>query len=176
MTLTQEQRQVALARIAEASVIAEKATDCPAELSAAQCILETGWLQHYPKDSNNVFGIKDTDRYPGAVYVFTKEFENGEWRTLKLAFESYPTLADCFIDHGRLITGGFNHNKPNCYSPAYNLFRVDRDVEAFARRISAHYATDPAYAGKIVSLMNRDDVAEAIATARDNLERKEVKP
>jgi flagellum-specific peptidoglycan hydrolase FlgJ len=138
-------------------------------LSAAQCILETGWLQHYPKDSNNVFGIKDTDRYPGAVYVFTKEFENGEWKTLKLAFESYPTLADCFIDHGRLITGGFSPNHPNCYYGAYSLYRGDRDVEAFARRIAGKYATDPAYAGKIVNLLNSDAVADAITVARVNL-------
>lgn len=174
MALTPEQRQEALVKIAEASVIAEQtdARHCPAELSAAQCILETGWLQHYP--DNNCFGIKDTDRYPGAVYVFTKEFENGEWKTLKLAFESYPTLADCFIDHGRLITGGFVCGHPNCYYPAYNHYLVDRDVEAFARRISAHYATDPAYAGKIVSLMNREDLADAIAAARAGHSTQEV--
>ena len=164
MPLTTEQKQDNLVKIAEASVIAERETDCPASLSAAQCILETGWLQHYP--DNNCFGIKDTDRFPGAVYVFTKEFIKGEWKTLKLAFESYPTLADCFIDHGRLITGGFDPARPNCYRPAYEQYKLDRDAEAFATRISKFYATDPNYAGKILSLMGSLAVGLAIDKAR----------
>lgn len=171
MSTTKEQRQEALAKIAEAAVAAEEQTDCPAEVSAAQCILETGWLQHYP--DNNCFGIKDTDRYPGAVYVFTKEFINGEWKTLKLAFESYPSLTDCFVDHGLLVTGGIHCDKRNCYWPAYEQYLKDDDKEAFARGISKFYATDPKYADMIVSLMKSSNLVEAITLARENA-RKEV--
>jgi flagellum-specific peptidoglycan hydrolase FlgJ len=172
MAITPEQRREALVKIAEASVIAEHATECPAALSAAQCIIETGWLQHYP--DNNCFGIKNTDRYPGAVYTFTKEFIDGTWHTLRLAFESYPTLADCFIDHGQLLMGGFSIERRNCYHPAYVIYCADHDVEAFARRIAVFYATDPAYAELIVTLMKSNRVIEAIAEARANLEKKET--
>ena len=171
MALTPEQKQEVLAKVAEASVAAEHETGCPAELSAAQCILETGWLQHYP--DNNCFGIKDTDRYPGAVYVFTKEFLNGEWVTKKLAFESYPTLTDCFIDHGLLLTGGFDIHRPNCYRAAFTSYMEEADVEAFARRIAKYYATDPAYADLIIKLMRMESLQTAIATAQANFKAKE---
>ncbi len=166
MVTTKEQRQEALAKIAEAAVAAEEQTDCPAELSAAQCILETGWLQHYP--DNNCFGIKDTDRYPGAVYVFTKEFENGEWVTKKLAFECYPSLTDCFVDHGLLITGGIFCDKPNCYRRGYESYLEHNNKEEFARAVAKYYATDPTYADKIIGLMRSSNLVAAIDLARKN--------
>ena len=46
----------ALRRIAEAAVAAERETGCPAEISAAQCIVESAWLQVAP--GNNCFGVK----------------------------------------------------------------------------------------------------------------------
>src|SRR5262245_25350157 len=55
-----ETQQTNLRLIAQAAMASEKATECPAELQAAQCILETGWLHHAP--GKNCFGIKS---YPG---------------------------------------------------------------------------------------------------------------
>ena len=63
----------ALQQIAAASVVAEKKTGCPAELSAAQAILESGLLQRAP--GNNCFGIKANSRAAGQQYVFTHEVE-----------------------------------------------------------------------------------------------------
>jgi hypothetical protein len=36
--------------IAEAAVAAERGTGCPAEISAAQCIVESAWLIIAPED------------------------------------------------------------------------------------------------------------------------------
>ena len=45
----------ALRKIAEAAVAAERETGCPAEISTAQCIVESAWLQVAP--GNNAFGL-----------------------------------------------------------------------------------------------------------------------
>ncbi len=95
----------ALHRIAEAAVAAERETGCPAEISAAQCIVESAWLQVAP--GNNCFGVKATDDH--CQYCLTKEYLNGEWTSQKLAFATYPTLAACFAAHARLLQSGRMH-------------------------------------------------------------------
>lgn len=162
--MTGSERQTKVKLIAEAAVAAEAATGCPAEVSAAQCALESGWLQHSP--GNNCFGIKDTDRRAGAQYVYTKEYINGSYKTLKLAFEIYDSLADCFIDHALLITGGFTPAERNCYHAHFDMYQRDGNLEDFIAGISAHYATAKAYAQSIKTLARQTDIVEAIAEAR----------
>src|ERR1039458_7907510 len=139
-------------RIANAAVSCERDSGCPAELSAAQCILESAWLTRAP--GNNCFGIKSTDRDPGAHYSITKEFLNGEWQTKRLAFAVYPTLADCFRDHARLIMTG-------CYAPAWRLYRQDQDLAALTAGVAVHYATDHRNAPKILSIAREHFVVSA---------------
>jgi flagellum-specific peptidoglycan hydrolase FlgJ len=157
--MTEGELRIAAEKIAEASVKCERETGCPAELSAAQAALESGWLQSAP--GNNCFGIKDTDRYPGAQYKFTKELLNGEWKILKLTFEVYPTLADCFIDHARLVT-----SETNCYAEAWRRYRLDHDLDAYIDGVAKHYATDDGYAEKVKEAAHGRRIAEAIAAER----------
>ncbi len=72
--MTPEQ-SAALRRIAQAAVAAERETACPAEISAAQCIVESAWLQVAP--GNNCFGIKSRTN-AACQYCLTKEYVNGE--------------------------------------------------------------------------------------------------
>jgi flagellum-specific peptidoglycan hydrolase FlgJ len=153
-----------LSKIAEASVATEKSTGFPAIISAAQCILESGGLQHAP--GNNCFGIKDTDRQPGCQYVFTNEFIHGIQTRCKLAFEVYPTLAACFLDHAMLLTGGYDPAHPNCYAPTWGRFRQHGDEWLFIQEMAKKYATDPGYAYKLLSLMT-SRLAAAIDDARN---------
>jgi flagellar protein FlgJ len=161
--VTSEQYPI-LQEIAAAAVACERETGCPAEITTAQCILESGWLKHAP--GNNCFGIKDTDRFPGAQYVLTREFVDGRPQTEKLAFEVYPSLQACFCDHARLITGGFDPNRPNCYAGAWRQYQQGRELDRFIAAVAAHYATDPAYAQRVGELARGPNVARAIAEAR----------
>lgn len=153
----------ALDTIAAAAVIAERQTGCPAELSAAQCILESSWLTVCP--GNNCFGIKATD--DSATYQFTREFRNGQWVTEKDAFEAYPDLATCFIVHANLLQAGV-------YSTAWNWYQqgaavpVSKDLalDGYIRGVAQHYATDPQYAQEVLTLAHGPHVTEAIAKAR----------
>lgn len=153
-SLTPEQ-QSALNQVAEASVAAERETGVPAELSTAQCLIESAWLTRCP--GNNCFGIKATDS--SETYQVTEEYLNGKWETMKLAFEAYPTLADCFVAHAKLLQGGR-------YSPAWRQFEEDQDLDALISGIGPIYATAPGYAGAVTALAHGPHVRAAIAAAR----------
>jgi flagellum-specific peptidoglycan hydrolase FlgJ len=156
----------ALQTMATAAVAAERATGCPAELSTAQCIIESDWLTVCP--GNNCFGIKATDT--NCTYCLTKEYLNGKWSSPTLAFEAYPALSDCFAAHARLLQGGV-------YAAAWKAYRADMPgvssavadaavLDAYITGISKHYATDPDYASKIITLAHGPHVGAAIAAAR----------
>ena len=145
----------ALQTMAAAAVAAERATGCPAELSTAQCIVESAWLTRSP--GNNCFGIKATDT--NCTYCQTKEYLNGQWSTLTLAFEAYAALADCFAAHARLLQRGV-------YLTAWNWYQQSHDLNSYIEGIAASYATDPGYASKILTLAHGPHVMAAIAAAR----------
>ncbi len=146
-----------LQRIAEAAVLCEQNTDFPAEVSAAQCILESAWLTRAP--GNNCFGIKATDE--NERYCLTKEYLDGSWQTCKAAFETYPTLAACFIAHAKLLTTGSR------YAAAWASYLVTWDLGGFIRAIAPIYATDPNYASEILTLVRGPHVTAAIRAARE---------
>ena len=152
--MTPEQ-SIALVRIALAAVQAENETGCPAELSAAQCILESAWLTVCP--GCNAFGIKATDSHE--TYQLTKEFLNGQWETTRAAFEAYDSLAECFIAHARLIQGGR-------YASVWQAYTQDHDLDALIRGVCGIYATDPDYAQEVLTLAHGPHVTAAIQQAR----------
>ena len=151
------QQDQALTKIAAASVVAEDQTGCPAELSAAQCIVESAWLTRCP--GFNCFGIKATDTH--ATYQLTKEYLNGQWQTMTLAFEAYDSLADCFIAHARLLQGG-------PYLPAWRQYQIDHNLDNLISGICPIYATDPNYTKLITTLAHGPHVTAAIAQARSS--------
>jgi flagellum-specific peptidoglycan hydrolase FlgJ len=151
------QQQEAVRQIAEAAVDCETATGCPAALTAAQAIFESGYLSRRP--GNNCFGIKADGHGAGTQYVVTHEYLNGTWEEMPLAFESYNSLADCFADHARLIQCGV-------YAAAWARFQADRDLDAYIAGVAAHYATDPNYARSITAEAHGATVTNALAAAR----------
>ena len=158
--LTTEQLS-ALEQIATAAVAAERETGTPAELSAAQAIFESSWGTRAP--GNNMFGIKNTDRYPGCQYCITREFLNGTWQQMPLAFEVYPTLAACFSDHARLIQGG-------PYKVAWKRYQADHSLDGLIAGIGPIYASDPLYSVQIKVLAHGPHVAAAIVAARNSVD------
>ncbi len=154
----------ALQTMAAAAVAAERATGCPAELSTAQCIVESSWLTVCP--GNNCFGIKATDS--NCTYCLTKEYLNGEWSSPTLAFEAYPALSDCFAAHARLLQGGVYAAAWEAYQQALATDKIGGvdPLDTYITGISKHYATDPDYASKIITLAHGPHVGAAIAAAR----------
>lgn len=150
----------ALAQIAPAAVRSEKFTGCPAVLTVAQCALESGWLKHAP--GNNCFGIKKAERHTATQTLLTTEFEDGKPVKIPQQFAAYDSLEDCFCDHGKLLT-----TRP-VYAAAWERYRKDGDIERLVYGIASRYATDPAYASKVLRIMRDPDVSAAIQAARED--------
>lgn len=126
----------------------------PTEAIVAQAALETGWGAHVPQrrdgsSSFNLFGIKAGQNWSGSsVTKPTLEFENGLPKPQLANFRAYDDVAATFDDYSELLLG----------NPRYaDVRNHGGDVTAFAEALqSSGYATDPAYADKIRSIVNSD--------------------
>lgn len=104
----------------------------------AQSALETGWGASLP--GNNLFGIKAHGGLPATTDA-TAEEEGGQMQTTTAAFASYSSLVRAIADYTSLIAAHFG----NAVGAA--------SVSAFAAALqSGGYATDSAYASKIVAI------------------------
>ena len=112
------------------------------DLIAAHAALESGWGQrHLP--GANLFGIKAGKSWQGdAVAAATTEYEAGEARHKMERFRSYPDQQAAFRDYAQLLLD----------NPRYRaVLNTGSDAQAFAHGLArAGYATDPAYAAKLV--------------------------
>lgn len=126
----------------------------------SQAALETGWGRHVMPDdtgesSLNLFGIKA----PAAAEIpstrrRTLEYEGGTPSFRNELFRVYDSLEETFSDYVDLIAG----------SPRYRaaVGRGD-DVGGFARSLqSGGYATDPAYADKLVRVAGGETMRDAL--------------
>lgn len=159
MPLTESQRKF-LTEICDAAVSCEIKTGLPAEITVAQAILESGWGRYVPRGSYNLFGVKDTSRYPGSVQASTIEYIDGKPRTVLAKFEAYPSYQEAIADHARLLT------TTSIYKPHFDLYRKTGELNGFIWAISAHYATDPGYATKLMAILNGQEVKKSIEQAR----------
>ena len=123
----------------------------------AQSALETGWGKHIMKDqtgrsSYNMFGIKASHGWQGkTVNVQTVEYEQGVAQKRQATFRAYDSYEESFNDYVQFL-------KQN---PRYSetLSKVDSN-EAFVKGLQkAGYATDPAYAKKIMSILGREQLS-----------------
>lgn len=124
------------------------------QVLVAQSALETGWgrkvIRSASGDSSfNLFGIKAGSEWQGdATTVRTLEFRDGVAALEKAAFRVYDSLAGSFDDYVDFLSG----------NPRYqSALESAPDSRAFLRGLQdAGYATDPAYAEKILSIINTD--------------------
>jgi flagellum-specific peptidoglycan hydrolase FlgJ len=184
--MTTEQQTILTTRIAPAALAAERATGCPAELTVAQCVLESGYLTHAP--GNNCFGIKSYEGCFGTQLLDTSEWltsdeaahfvARGEGRSAILVlparsrmngrklyacrdvFATFPTLAHCFAYHGELLQRGV-------YRDAWERYQRDHDLDALIRGVARHYATDPQYALVVAQIARAPLLAAAVVQGRN---------
>lgn len=117
----------------------------------AQAALETGWGQRMFKtaagqNSNNLFGIKASNNWQGDVAVVdTLEYRQGVAQKEKAKFRAYDSAEQSLSDYVELIQS----------NPRYQAaLDVAGDTKAYFHKLqAAGYATDPNYAGKILSVL-----------------------
>lgn len=132
-------------------------------LLIAQAALETGWGQKVmPRNdggsSFNLFGIKANASWQGdKASTATLEYRDGIARRERADFRAYDSIEQSFDDYV-----AFLREQPR-YSEALNTVGDKDFAEALQ---SSGYATDPAYAEKILAVKQRLDRNEPTVLAK----------
>jgi flagellum-specific peptidoglycan hydrolase FlgJ len=139
-----------IASIAEAAVKSADRTGVPASVTLAQAILESYWgSSRLAREANNYFGIKAQMRggTAGSIWLNVWEVISGRNVVQSQAFRAYNSTAESFVDHGLFFVENGRYAR---------AMAVKNDPKQFAREINrAGYASDPAYASKLIGLMDR---------------------
>lgn len=141
-----------VSRMLPAAQQASQASGIPAQLIMAQAALESGWGRREIRmedgsSSFNVFGIKADRSWKGLVAESTTtEYVNGVAQKTRASFRAYGSYEEAFTDYARFLTT----------NPRYaNVLATDNPAEAAHGLQRAGYATDPAYGGKLVRIMQQ---------------------
>lgn len=145
-----EQIQAQAQRAAEALGVSPQAL-------VAQAALETGWGQHVihtreGQNSHNLFNIKADSRWDGArINVSTIEYRDGMPRVEQANFRQYDSYEESFSDYVNFLQD----------NPRYrDALMSGADAERYVEELqAAGYATDPAYADKLKTLMRSEPLA-----------------
>lgn len=128
-------------------------TGIPTAFILGHAALESGWGKREimlpdGSSSNNVFGIKAGPGWKGKVAeVTTTEYTQGVPSKVVARFRAYDSPAEAFRDYASLLQG----------NPRYGQVLANgQSVDGFAQGLQkAGYATDPAYASKLMNVIRR---------------------
>ena len=140
-------------RMAKHAAAASLATGVPAHLMLGQAALESGWGKRELKasdgtSSKNLFGIKANASWDGKVVeATTTEYINGVKQKRVEKFRAYDSYTDSFKDFANMMSN----------NPRYNKVMDNLDsVKGYAQAMqNAGYATDPHYASKLASVIQK---------------------
>jgi len=133
--------------------LAEQTTGIPSSFILAQAAIESGWGKREitkadGTSSHNVFGIKAGNDWKGPVAeVTTTEYIDGEPKKVLAKFRAYDSHAEAFQDYAAFLAN----------NPRYkHVLANSQTAQDFAHGLQqAGYATDPAYASKLLKVIQR---------------------
>lgn len=113
----------------------------------AQAALESNWgNSQLAQEANNYFGVKN----PAGKEYQTKEFTQNGWTEINASFKQYESVYDSVLDYANLLKSGTSWDE-NLYQA---VIEAPTYKEAAYALTKAGYATDPAYAEKIINLID----------------------
>ena len=115
------------------------------EVAAAQCALESGWFKHETGE-HNILGIKALDHEPYSMCT-TWEHYDGKDVTIQAKFKDFDSYQDC-ID--QLVEQWYKD-----YRGYKGVNRAQSVGECCQLLVAEGYCTDPHYASKLMSIINR---------------------
>ena len=131
---------------------ASEESGIPHQLIVAQAALESGWGQREiptadGKHSYNLFGIKAGSSWDGpTTTVTTTEYVDGVAKKVQASFRVYGSYLEGIADYVKMLTT----------NPRYAQVAAANTPEEAAHALqAAGYATDPAYAQKLVSVIQK---------------------
>ena len=151
-----------------AEAAAEELDTLP-EVLIAQAALETGWGKYISKADNgqssfNLFNIKAGKNWQGkTIEKTTLEYHHGVPVKEVAKFRAYDSYAESFQDYIDFLKSNNRYGK---------ALREAADPEKFIHGLQrAGYATDPAYADKVLNIIDREwDVINKTISLYEGLE------
>ncbi len=162
--------------IGELCAVDMEKSDILASVSAAQMILESGYVKSLlAQRGNNCYGMKTSlsgNTWDGSSWdgysVFTKEtqeFLDGEYVTVTADFRMYQNIEESVADHSAYLLGAKNGSELR-----YAGLKGEKDYRKAVQIIKdGGYATDPDYVNKVCDIIERCNL-----TVYDQQEEKEV--
>lgn len=133
------------------AVVVQKKYNILASITLAQAILESNWgRSELSAKYHNLFGVKAAASQPG-VNLTTTEYQNGKAETVTGRFRVYDSWNQSIDDHAKLLAHGTDWN-----ALQYKEVVQADNYQDSAKGLSADgYATDPAYAQKIIQIIEK---------------------
>lgn len=157
-----------ISRLLRPAQIAARQSGVHPQLILAQAALESGWGQREiptadGRPSHNLFGIKAGGDWQGkTTEVMTTEYINGVKQKIKASFRVYDSYEHALADYTKLLTK----------NPRYAGVAHSRSPEQAAKALQAGgYATDPAYAKKLISIIQKvkGDIKQGVEAYKNDL-------
>ncbi|MDT2828184.1 MAG: glucosaminidase domain-containing protein [Enterococcus viikkiensis] len=119
--------------------------DLYASIMVAQALVETGFGSSSLSSAPyyNLFGVKEYSGGP-SVTMSTQEYLNGQWVTMNEPFAVYGSYSESFQAHASLLRSSYYAGAWKSHTNSY------QDAAVY---LTGRYATDPGYAGKLISLI-----------------------
>lgn len=144
----------------------------PVAIILGQGIFESGWGEaQLATIANNHFGIKCGKAWTGATFAQKDDDRDSVGNLIQSCFRQYESAENSYIDHTDFLLKGSRYSA---------LFQIPQDNYrewAFGLQ-SAGYATDPQYAEKLISIIERfqlyrlDGLSEPIVPQNNFMENK----
>lgn len=142
----QNYRQAYIAETEKLAVKVAKKYDLLPSVMIAQSILESNWgRSELSQEYNNYFGIKAVKKNEGIVFE-TEEYVDGQSGSYMENFKKYSSKKESFDHYGKLLSTAKRYKK-------VKTTKNYREAAKFIKE--AGYATDPAYADKIISVIEK---------------------
>ena len=136
------------------AVIEMYRTGVPASITLAQALHETNYGQsRLATEANNHFGIKCKSYWNGKSFYHKDDDFDTNGNLIHSCFRKYDIVMFSYIDHSNFLREGkhyatlFEYDKTDYESWAYGLKRCG-------------YATDPGYAEKLISKIQKYDLSK----------------
>lgn len=141
-----------ISRLLAPAIAVSRKTGIPHQLIIAQAALESGWgnkeiMTAEGKTSHNLFGIKATGGWKGkTTEITTTEYVDGQPKKVTASFRAYDSYSAALADYATLLVS----------NPRYQDVSQSQSPEQAAQILQkGGYATDPAYAKKLIGIINQ---------------------
>ena len=161
--LTSEQKAAIIGQLSQKDY---QTSGILASVTAAQCILESGWLStSLAVEANNCFGMKATlsgntwanSSWTGEIHrKETWEEVNGGAITIMADFRAYPSLERSLADHSAYLLGAETSTGMR-YAGLQGELDYRRAIQIIK---NGGYATDSQYVDKVCSIIERYDLTQ----------------